>query len=356
MRFLKSLIAGLVLVGLAPVAAAQAATGAHSASAAVLSGKAANPPRAEFGAGPASAKKLDGRPYFSYDATPGGYVEDHIAVRNFATRSQRLNVYPVDAVTGTNGLFSYAAKSARRKQVGAWLRIGGVPKGTVTVKARSTVILPVFLRVPRNASPGDHAGAVIVSLTSLVKSKKKHTLVKFEQRIATRVIIRVSGRLHPRLSIKNLHASYSGRLNPFAGGVVRLSYSVGNTGNALLGASQQVTGHGLIGSAVRATSLPVVPLLLPGGAYKVSTHVSGILPFFEVTATVRLAPVGLRGDINPGMHVTTASVTIWTIPWLLIAIVIVLILGIIALIWRRRRRSLWPGRSSVRQAPEGAKA
>jgi hypothetical protein len=354
MRFLKSLIAGLVLVGLAPVAGAEAATDVHSASAAVVSSK---PARAEFGAGPASAKKLDGRPYFTYDATPGGFAQDHIAVINFATHPQTLNVYTVDAVTGSNGLFSYAPKSAHRRQVGAWLRVGKVPSGTVTVKPRATVILPVTLQVPRNASPGDHAGGIIVSLTSLVKSKKKNTLVKFEQRVATRVIIRVSGPLHPRLSIQNLHATYSAHLNPFTGGVVRVSYSVGNTGNALLGASQQVTGQGLIGSAVRTTSLPGVPLLLPGGAYKVSTHVSGILPFFEVTATVRLVPLGLRGDINPGIHPTTASVTLWTIPWLLVAVVIVLILGIIALIWRRRRRR-WPrpGRSGVQQTPEGAKA
>jgi len=344
-----------VLVGLAPVAGAEAAVGAQSASAEIASGQPAKPARAEFGAGPASAKKVDGRPYFGYASSPGGYVADHIAVRNFATRPQTLNVYPVDAVTGSNGLFSFAAKSAPRKQVGKWLSIGKVPSGKVRLRPRATVILPVFLHVPRNASPGDHAGAVIVSLTSLVKNKK-NTLVKFEQRIATRVIIRVSGPLHPRLSIQNLHATYSGSLNPFAGGVVRLSYNVGNTGNALLGASQQVTGHGLIGSAARAPSLSAVPLLLPGGAYKVSTHVSGILPFFEVTATVRLVPVGLRGDINRGMHATTASVTLWTVPWLLIAVVIVLILVIVALIWRRRRRSLMPGGTTVSETPEGAKA
>jgi hypothetical protein len=355
MRFLMSLIAGLVLVGLAPVAGAEAAAGAHSASAVVLSGKPAKPARAAFGAGPASAKKLDGRPYFTYDATPGGYVEDHIAVINFATHPQTLNVYPVDAVSGTNGLFTYAPKSAPRKQVGGWLKVGNVPSGTVTVRPRSTVILPVFLHVPRNASPGDHAGAVIVSLTGLVKGKK-NTLVKFEQRVATRVIIRVSGRLEPRLTIQNLHANYSGHLNPFASGTVTVSYTVGNTGNALLGATQQVSGHGLFGSSARAATVPGVPLLLPGGAYKVSTHVSGIIPEIEITATVRLVPLGLRGDINPGMRATTASVTLWTIPWLLIAVIIVLILGIIALIWRRRRRSPWPGRSSTPQTPEGVKA
>lgn len=355
MRFLVSLIAGLVLVGAVPVAAAEAAPVTRSASSAVAAGKPIKPHKAAFGAGPASAKKIDGRPYFTYDASPGGYLEDHIAVVNFATHAQTLNVYPVDAVSGTKGTFTYAPKTAAHKQVGAWLRVGTKFSGKVTVGPRKTVILPVFLHVPHNASPGDHAGAVIVSVTGLVKGKKNQ-LVKFEQRIATRVIVRVSGRLQPRLSIENLHASYSGSLNPFSGGSVTVTYAVGNTGNALLGATQQVTGHGLLGSEARATTLPGVPLLLPGGLYKVSTHVSGVFPEFEVTATVRLAPVGLRGDLNPGAHVTTASVTLWTIPWLLIAIVIVLLLVIIALIGRRRRGLPWPGRANVRQTPEGAKA
>jgi Bacterial protein of unknown function (DUF916) len=353
MRFLLSLIAGLVLVGLAPVAGAEAAAQAHSASAMAVSG---TPAKAEFGAGPASAKKLDGRPYFTYDATPGGYVLDHIAVVNFATRPQTLNVYPVDAVTGKNGLFAYATRSAPRKQVGAWLSVGKVQSGTVTVKPRSTVILPFYLRVPRNASPGDHAGAVIVSLTGLVKSKKKNTLVKFEQRIATRVIVRVSGPLHPRLSIQNLHGSFSGHLNPFASGVVHLSYTVGNTGNALLGGTQHVSGHGLFGSTGRATTVPSVPLLLPGGAYKVTTHVSDVFPEIEITETVKLAPVGLRGDLNPGLQVATASVTLWVIPWPLIAVVIIILLVTIALIWRRRRRSPKSGGTTVSKTPQGAKA
>jgi hypothetical protein len=353
MRLLVSLIAGLVLVGLAPAAGAEAATGSHSASAVAVS---STPAKAEFGAGPASAKKLDGRPYFTYDATPGGYVEDHIAVVNFAAHSQTLNVYPVDAATGTNGLFSYATKSAPRKQVGAWLSVGHVPSGTVTVKPRSTVILPFYLRVPRNASPGDHAGAIIVSLTGLVKSKKKHTLVKFEQRIATRVIVRVSGPLHPRLAIQNLHGSYSGHLNPFASGVVHLSYTVGNTGNALLGGTPHVSGSGLFGSTGRTAAVPSVPLLLPGGAYRVTTHVSDVFPEIEITETVKLAPVGLRGDINPGLHVATASVTLWVIPWPLVVVVIIIALVIVALIWRRRRRSPKSSRTTISQTPQGAKA
>ncbi len=346
MRYLCCLLAGLVLVGLGPAVASQAAPAASAA-------ESSQPAKAAFGAGPASAKKIDGRPYFTYDTSPGGGIEDHIAVINFASRAQTLNVYTVDAKSGANGNFVYAARSAARRQVGAWLSVSTKHgSGEVTVGPHATIILPVFLRVPANASPGDHAGAVIVSLTGLVKGKRKQ-LVKFEQRIATRVIIRVSGPLRPRLSIENMHASYSDPLNPFASGMVTVTYTVLNTGNALLGATQQVSVHGLFGSAGRATSLPGVPLLLPGGSYRVSARVPGVFPEISITATVPLGPQGLRGDINPGLHVTSASVTLWAIPWLLIALVVVLVLVVVALILRRRRRSRTPVRSGASQTPQG---
>jgi hypothetical protein len=210
--------------------------------------------------------------------------------------------------------------------------------------------------VPGNASPGDHAGAVIVSLTSLVKGKSGQR-VKFEQRIATRVIIRVSGPLRPRLSIENLHASYSGHLNPFAAGAVTVSYTVENTGNVLLGAAQQVSAHGWFGSTARAPALPVVPLLLPGGSYPVTVHVHGVFPEIGLSATVGLTPEGLRGDVNPGLHLITASVQLWAVPWILVAVFVVLVVAIVALFWRRRRRSRAGARSraTAHKTPEGVK-
>jgi len=363
MRPLVSLIAGLVLVASAPVVAADAASGTDLARTTVASSQ---PARAEFGAGPASLAeldgrtyyKLDGRPYFSYDATPGGVTEDHIAIINFAAHAQTLNVYPVDAVNGANGGFSYQPRAAARTQVGAWLTVLGTNSaGEITVPPRTTTVLAFDLRVPTNASPGDHVGAVIVSLTGLARAKGRSSLVKFEQRLATEVIIRVSGPLHTQLTIENLHASYSGSLDPFASGVVTVTYTVQNTGNVLLGGTQQVSVHGLFGSSGHAPRLGPVPLLLPGGSYRVSTKVPGVLPEIAVTTTVRLDPFGLRGDINPGLHVISASVTLWVVPWLLVAVVIILLLVIIALIRRRRRRRTSPsGRAGVTQTPEGVKS
>jgi hypothetical protein len=350
MRFLLSLMASLVVVAAAPIAIAEAAPAAYSApSRPVASAPSA---KAEFGAGPASTTKLDGRPYFAYDATPGGSIEDHLAIVNFAAHPQTLNVYPVDAVSGVNGAFTYLARSAPRTQVGAWLTVGTRFSGQVTLGPRATLILPVFLHVPASASPGDHAGAVIVSVTGLVKGKHGQ-LVKFEQRIATKVIIRVSGPLHPRLAIVNMRASYSGQLDPFASGVVSITYTVRNTGNAILGGTQRVSVHGLFGSTALAPALPSIPPLLPGGAVTFSTRVRGVPPEIAVTATVRLSPEGLRGDLNPGIHVTSASVTLWAVPWILVIFVLIVLLAAVALFWRRRRRSVLSRPTSASKSPQG---
>jgi len=350
MRFLRSIIAGLFLVGLIPLATAQAAPLARAVPSTALSSQ---PGKVAFGAGPATAGKLDGRPYYTYDASPGGVLTDHIAIRNFAKRPQTLNVYTVDATTGSNGYFVYAPKSAARKQVGAWLSvITPNNAGKVTIGPGATMILPVHLHVPANASSGDHAGAVIVSLTGLVKGSSQR--LKFEQRIATRVIIRVSGPLHPRLSIVGMHASYSGHLSPFSSGTVNVTYTVHNAGNVLLGASQTLTVHGLLGSS-HSVSLKVVPLLLPGGSYKVSARVPGVLPEIAVTATVKLRPEGLRGDVNPALTPVSASVTLWVVPWLLVAVIVIIIVIVAWLIWRRRRRGIAPVGASVGKEPEGVK-
>jgi hypothetical protein len=360
MRFLASVLAGFLIIGAAPIYAANAATSSQSASVGAVSSVGTvsiKPSNATFGAGPANTKRVDGRPYFTYDSSPGGSIEDHIAVINYADHKQTLNVYAVDAVVGTNGTYSFAPRSARARQVGAWIAVGSPTGiGEVTIGPRTTVILPVFVHVPFNASPGDHVGAVIVSLTALVKGKGKGKAgehVKFEQRIATRVVIRVSGPLHPALTIENLQATYSGSLNPLAAGTVTVSYTVANTGNALLGAQQQVIVQGLFGSTATATTAPTVPLLLPGESDRISVRVTAVLPEISLTAKASLVPEGLQGDVDPGLHNTTASVTVLAVPWVLIAIVLVLVLLVIALLWRRHRARL-PARLRARTTPQGA--
>lgn len=295
---------------------------------------------ATFGIGPATAKRIDGRPYLSYLASPGARLTDHVAVVNLAHKNVTLNLYAADAAIANDGAFGYLAKAAPRRDASAWITpMTYRHRPTITVPARSTVIVPVAITIPAHASPGDHAAGVITSLTSKVRSSKGE-LIDFEQRVALRTFIRVSGPLHPRLAIEKLQARYHGNANPISRGTVTVTYAVRDTGNVRLGAHQQVIISGLFGTKRPAKAVADVPLLLPGSVLNVSVTVHGVLPQLSMRARVVLSPLTVAGDVDPGLptRITTTS-TFWAIPWTLVMIVAALLLLALARwAWRRRRR------------------
>lgn len=305
------------------------------------SGRTAKGHNATFGAAPSSAKGPDGRPYYNFNTTPGGRATDHIAITNYTYRSEKLAVYTVDAVSAANGTISFPPQSAPRTQAGAWMAVG-TPHGRpqIVVKPRSIVLLPVHVRVPMNASPGDHIGAVIVSLTGKVAGRLgngSRQKVDFEQRIAVRAAFRVSGPVHANLTIEQLKASYHGKLDPFAKGYAQVTYVAHNSGNVVLGGPQTISVHGLFGEHVVALHTPPIPPLLPGASYPISVKVPRVYPEGLMTAKVTITEQGLSGDINPGLHVVSSSVHFLAIPWLLVLVLLLLILGLTLGYWKRRR-------------------
>jgi hypothetical protein len=315
--------------------------------------------KATFGIGPANAKGLDGRPYLSFLASPGSRLTDRIAVLNLGIKKVTLNLYVADAVVGTDGAFGYLARSAPRTDAATWITPETPGRSaTVTLGPRGRAVIPMSLTVPANASPGDHAAGIILSLTSRVTSSAGER-VDFEQRVALRTFIRISGPLHPQLTVENLTARYGGTLNPIRGGAVTVHYRVHNTGNVRLGARQTVTISGLLATRHPGKALPDVPLLLPGSSFDVTTTVHGVLPQLRLTAQVKLFPLTVAGDVNPGLPPQFSGQTsLWAIPWGLgIVIGAVFLLVVIALLWRRlrRRRSKKPLDGSPIDRPDAAR-
>jgi hypothetical protein len=297
------------------------------------------PKPATFGIGPANAKKVDGRPALTYLASPGSQLTDHVAIINLGTKPITLNLYAADASVGADGTFGYLAKAAQRADASAWITPRTGRQSTITLGPRATKIVPIALSIPADASPGDHTAGVITSLTSKVKSSRG-TLVDFEQRVALRTSIRVSGPLHPTLAIENLHAHYSGTTNPVGSGSVTVTYRVRNTGNVRLGARQRVVVSGLFGADGPAKALADVPLLLPKSVVAMSVTVPDVLPQVRLTARVVLFPLKVEGDVDPGLpsQITTTT-SLWAIPWMLIMILAgLIVLAAAVWAWRRWRR------------------
>jgi hypothetical protein len=344
-RFTSTVVAGLL--GLAPLlllsasaygAAPAPVLGALPAHVSSAKQRVVN---ATFGAAPSSVKGTDGRPYFTFDSTPNVELTDHLAIINYSHRPERLSVYPVDAVSSTNGQIAFATKAAKRTQAGAWVAVGTPHgSGSIVVKPQSTDIVPIHVQIPPNASPGDHVGAVVVALTGLIEGKfgkGSSTNVKFSQRIAVKDIFHIAGPSHPRLTIESLKASYQGPTDPFAKGHAKVSYVVHNSGNLVLGGPQVVTVHGLFGEHVIARPIAVPPLL-PGASYPVSINVRGVYPQILMSAKVTVTEQGLQSDDDQGLVAVSSSVHFLAIPWIIVIVVLLLVLGLAWWYWQRRRR------------------
>ena len=348
----SALLAALLALALGFATVATAATPTPTPTGSPSSGgtSKAKPPTVTFGLGPSNGTGLDGRAGFDYATTPGAVISDHVALVNISAQPLTLLLYGTDAADSSSGALGYEPYAAKHVGASSWLRLPQVNGSSLlVVKARSLLILPFEVQVPSNASPGDHTAGIAVGLVANVVGKSAKNL-QLEQRVVTQVLLRVSGTAVGTLAIQKLTASYHQNWNPFGEGSVTLSYVVKNTGNINLGAKQVAKLSGLFGGVGAMPKLPPIPELLPGSsaAYKITVH--NVWPEFLLTGKVTVTPVGQPNAVLPTLKATSASTTVWAIPWALI--ILIVILGVGGYLSRRYLRK----RAAARRKPSHSRA
>jgi len=293
-------------------------------------------PVVTFGVEPASASKPDGRSYFDYNGTPGGQVADHVAVNNFSFQTITLTVHTSDAVNTADGGFALLPPTKKSTDIGTWFDIptAGID---VVVPPRSFRVIPIEVKIPSSATPGDHIGGISVTLASTVVSPSGQR-IKLLQSVGTRFFLRVSGALHPGLTIVGLKVRYKATLNPLGEGSAVVTFSVRNTGNVGIGGKQTVWISGLFGSKTFGRSLPQVPLLLPGYSVPEKVVFPKVFPELDMTAHVSISPLYIPGSVQPASGPYRADIGFWAIPWILLAAIAVVVLALVGWFVRRRRR------------------
>jgi hypothetical protein len=352
-RPIMSRLLGVVFVGalvtaagLAPATSATAkspspATKPSTGTAAVAPTPSGAPPEVTWGIGPAVTAGADERPYFSFGVTPGAQANDHVTVVNYSATALNLSVYAVLADNNADtGAIGFVSGSDTPADAASWLTVGSSRPVAVTVPGRPNssappghLTLPVKLVVPLNAQPGDHVAGIVAAL-NVPSSNGEGEHVNLEQRVVTRVYVRVSGKLAPKLQIANLHASYHEKGYTLGAGSVLVRYTVRNVGNVRVAASQVVHVSGLLGGSKKAVPANIVQLL-PGGSANVSVVVHGVWPTVLVHPHVTVTPSAFGGDVDPNLKKLTASTWTWAVPWLLLAVVVL----VLAMLWWRYRRN-----------------
>ncbi|NUR58609.1 MAG: DUF916 domain-containing protein [Catenulispora sp.] len=332
---ITTLLTAAALAVLVPLGGASAAAPAPATVPATVPAAAHANGTATFGIQPKpDPNDPNGRAAFTFSATPGAAVRDTVVVSNSGDQPLTLRVYANDAINTSDGGFDLRPSADPAKDAGAWVKFDD-DKRFQTVPPKSKLELPFTLSIPANATPGDHAAGIVAALT-MSSTNGQGNRVDVEQRVGSRIYLRVSGDLLARLSITRVETTYHGTPNPFGSGSADISYLITNTGNVRLGAAQSVHVTTPLGGTVRADGLKDFDQLLPGNSVRVTTKVTGIFPAFSATAHISVDPKALPGDVDPKAIGTEATAGMTPIPWTGL-LLLILVLGL-AFRWLRGRR------------------
>ncbi len=287
---------------------------------------------ASWGVRPSTNENGVVRAYFDHVASTGQRIDDAMDVVNHGAQPLTLRVYASDAFTTAGGGIDLLPAVESPVDLGAWITVG---TDSVTIAPGETVTVPFTITVPQDATPGDHTAGIVTSLTTA----QSGSTVAVDRRLGSRVYLRVAGNLEPSLRITDVSTVQQGSLNPFGGGSVELTYTVGNTGNVRLSANEIASVSGIFGLITADSPTGEVPVLLPGNSLTRTVTVDGVPPLTVMSAQIDLEPQDPSGAVDFQMALASGSTAVWIWPWP--QIILLLLIGGAVGLWllNRKRRS-----------------
>ena len=332
------LTGGVLLAGLT---ATSAAVGPAALASSPSPGTSSSPPPASSGPlapkgqvrwsiTPATATApLLGQLKFNYtNIKPGSTITDHVAVFNYSQQSAAFEIYGTDATgtTASNELLLMPA-TEQPKDIGAWVSFPHATRLSVIIPADRGVIEPFTISVPRQATPGDHTGAIVAAVSTQAIGAGGQGVTK-AVRIALPLEIRVIGQLRAGMRVESVSAGFSNNADPIGDGTATVSFVVHNTGNIRLAGSQRVSVTGPFGMTA-AIPPKLLATVLPGDSVQFTAAVHQLYPAGPLTAHVLVSPAAPRGEpalVTP-MGMATATAGLFAVPWAALVVLILVVGG-----------------------------
>jgi hypothetical protein len=271
--------------------------------------------------------------YIGLVVSPGRTYRESVSVINYASRATRFWLYAADAYTiKDGGGFAVEDMTATPHDVAAW--VSPLPK-VITVPAGKQLNIAFSIHVPGTVAPGQHAGGIVIEDTTpqLIRVTGQLEVRRYLQ-VFTRVYLTVAGRISPDFALGGLVVAHP--QPPFPVVTRRsglITYSVRNTGDAIISPTAQLTVTGLFGSTIMTKALPATGQILPGSVASYS------IPWHQVPA---LGPVHVYLTVRSAYGISRVAAYGYTaVPVPFVVAVIVLLAGVAfaltALVLRRRR-------------------
>lgn len=283
-------------------------------------------------AAPATQGRPDGRSRFSLLVQPGQQVGDSLLVRNAGSTDQQLHVYATDAFDTSDGAFALLDRAAPVSGAGTWVAFeGGARETTLTLAAGAQTLVPFTVSAPAGATPGDHAGGIVVSVSSTTGS------LTVDRRLATRLYVRVRGTVQPALTVRSVTATQPAGGSPLTAPTTVTAVVV-NTGDVALSARADVGVGTWFGLRTGRTTSHDVLELLPGATRTLTFDVGPVARAGYLAPQVTLTPVADPEAYGFSLPPVVGAGTVVAVPWLLLGVALVAGVGGSLLVARRRAR------------------
>lgn len=274
------------------------------------------------------------RSRFETTVDPGEAVEDSVDVVNLGTRPIEVRLEAVDAQTAADGAYALAAIGDPPSDAATWVTFDEAAVDALRLAPGEERRVAFALDVPTNATPGDHAGAIVATH---VLTEDPAAQITLHQRVALRLIVHVRGVLRAELSPTRLRAEAEGA-EPFMR-EARIVFDVENLGNVALRSAAKVAVIGPF-SIPLGVSTTQSDLILPGEKATIETDLR-FVAIGPASVVVELRPFADPDAPDPGPITTTRIVaSVSVVPWEALAILgfIVAFVGVVVFLRRRARR------------------
>jgi hypothetical protein len=299
----------------------------------------------------ANAKGGDDRGVYNYEILPRGVVRDWVAISNYRYQPITVRLFAKDATSAPGAPFQVQKSAEVPHDVGAWTVL---KKNKITIPPRTEIVVPFQVGVPYNATPGDHSGAIVVSLLAREPKPTGGTII-VDHRVGMRIHLRVPGDLKTGLAIEKLKTSWNGGGAVLGRGEAKVSYLVRNTGNVALNVTNDIELTRILGLPAVHVSAPAVKELLPGGTALVQGTGKSVFGTGPMKARVTLHGVPVDTALKDKKVDVTKTLGFSAWPWLLILIAVGLILLFGTGGWfERRRRKQRKARLEAERAEQAA--
>lgn len=268
--------------------------------------------------------------WFVHENEAGETIEDIATVKNFGHETAIVNVYAVDAATSKSGTFILKLRDQEQENIGIWTE---VQEQKLTIPPGERIDVPFMIQIPDDVNPGQYFGGIVVESTS---NQNQHsnadcgenqicgTSVAVQTRVGARIYLTVPGDMKEEIAWTQFQQmkGLTGR--------TYFKFKIENNGSISYEPRAHIKIYDVIGNVYDEFDAPL-GISLPSTTIEPTIAWSKKTPFigkFTAEATVDFPRrFYTKAPQLHGAAIEPMSFTFWVLPWGMITIVILLVLG-----------------------------